>query len=434
LTQDVSSGGTCFFIDADNITLNLNGHTITYGTSGGTHPTPGVLLAADWYSGYNIARSGSTDKHGNFEIYGGSIVESTNGPVKSPAIWVGESNDINPAPKVHDLTLKTFTQDSSPIFGSATTSGWQVHNNNIYYMSNQISSRHQFYGQAIWIADAEQAAGIIPDQIYSNHIYAAPQGGVRDTHKNAKIYNNDITFNSYYTNDFCVDAPADGQEIYSNTCHPVSGRGIHTNASNVYIHDNTITVTELRQNAEYGGCEIGGSYGIQVEYDSGFAPIPPTGVRVANNHIKAIAVDCDAIGLRMTSMQLTGSVTYTTNDVTTTNAGKNGRDYSLSFSDVIEVGTNFQYSGNTFNSQYAYVTDDWDGAYVVVPAGQHWIGMPKYSIDNENGANGGGPKFTQSITVDDSTPGIIHCGGNAKGYTRDGSQSVQCNNQGGNPL
>jgi hypothetical protein len=36
--------------------------------------------------------------------------------------------------------------------------------------------------------------------------------------------------------------------------------------------------------------------------------------------------------------------------------------------------------------------------------------------------------------VDDSTPGIIHCGGNAKGYTRDGSQSVQCNNQGGNPL
>ncbi|HWZ12396.1 MAG TPA: hypothetical protein VNX22_04585, partial [Acidobacteriaceae bacterium] len=170
------------------------------------------------------------------------------------------------------------------------------------------------------------------------------------------------------------------------------------------------------------------------EYDNSVNPLPPTGIRVAYNYITANAGDCDAIGLRMTSMQLAGSVTYTGNNVTTTNAGKNGRDYSLSFSDVNEVGTNFQYSGNTFRSQYAYVTVDWDGAYVVVPAGQSWLGAPKYSIDNENGGNGGGPTFTQSITVDDSTPGTIHCGANAKGYTREGSQSVQCNNQSGNPL
>jgi hypothetical protein len=258
LTGNVSSPGTCFFIDADNITLNLNGHAITYATGGGSQPSPGVLLADEWYSGYSIAQPGSTNEHANFEIYGGKIIESSNGPDKSPAIWVGQSNDITPAPKIHDLTLITYTTDSSPIFGTVSSAGWQIYNNNIYYSAAHTSSRQYFYGMAIYIGDQEQAPGPVADQIYENHIFTAPQGGIRDTHQNAKIYSNEITFDATYTNDFCVDAPADAQRVTENTCHPTSGRGIHTNANNVFIADNTITVKELPQNVEYGGCELGG--------------------------------------------------------------------------------------------------------------------------------------------------------------------------------
>jgi hypothetical protein len=426
LSQDVSSSGTCFFIDADNISLNLNGHTITYATGGGSSSTPGILLADDWYHGYGIAQSGTTRQHGNLEIFGGSIIEAANGPARSPAIWVGESDEVDPSPRIHDLTLKTFTQDSSPIFGSFAGSGLQIYNNNIYYSSNQTSSRSQFYGQAIWLGDGPGGSHI--DQIYGNHIYAAPQGGIRDVNPNAKIYNNDITFNSYYSNDFCVDSPADGQEIYGNNCHPVSGRGFHTNSKNTYIHDNTVTVQELPQNAEYGGCELGGAFGVQVEYDP-FRGAQPTGVRVANNTITANANACTAIGLRVTELADSGSVSFTNNVVTTTNQDSDGLDYAISFSKVIESGSNFQFSGNTFNSQHAYVTADWDGANAVVPAGQNWTGSPQYSIDNENGAKDGvtGPTFSQSLTVDDSTPGTIHCGYNALGYNRVGSQTLQCN-------
>ena len=429
LTQDVSSAGTCFFIDANNITLNLNGHTINYASGGGSRSTPAVLLADDWYSGYNIAQTGTAETHAGFEIFGGNIVEAANGPARSPAIWVGESNNVTPAPKVHDLTLKTFSTDSSPIFGTFGGSGWQIYNNNIYYSSATTSDRHQFYGQAIWLGDGGDAT--LLDQIYGNHIFAAPQGGIRDMNPNAKIYNNDITFNSHYSNDFCVDSPATGQEIYGNNCHPTSGRGVHANASNAYVHDNTIKVQELPQNAEYNGCELGGAYGIQMEFDP-FQGVQPTGLRVANNTITATAGACDAIGLRVTDVTA-GSASFSNNVVTTTNQGAAGNDYSLSFSNVIESGTNLQYSGNTFNSQHAYVTVDWVGANVTVPAGQTWTGSPLYVIDNENGANDpqeGGPTYSQSMTVDDAVAGTIHCGNYAVGYNRAGSQTKQCDNNG----
>ena len=39
------------------------------------------------------------------------------------------------------------------------------------------------------------------------------------------------------------------------------------NASHVTISNNTINVIELPQDAEYGGCEGGGTYGVQVEFD-----------------------------------------------------------------------------------------------------------------------------------------------------------------------
>jgi hypothetical protein len=427
LTQNVTSAGTCFFVDADNISLNLSGYTITYATGGGAKPTPGVLLADPWYT--FVAKSGSTSTHSNFEIYGGTITESKSGAAKSAAIWVGQSTGIA-APKVHDLTLTTYTQDASPIYGDISDSGWQIYNNKIYYSSTTTSSRYAFYGVAIWIGNQEQAPGPYTDLIYNNFIYTAPQGGIRDTHQNAKIYSNDITFNSLYTNDFCVDAPADLQQVYSNNCHPTSGRGVHTAGNNVWIHDNVITVQELKQNAEYGGCELGGAYGIQVEFDNSFTAAPPTGVQVANNVIKAIAADCNAVGLRLTSMTASGSVTYASNTVTTTNNGGAGLDYGFSFSADVEGTNRFLFTTNTFQSQHAYVTVDWDGANVIIPAGQTWLGTPTYAVDNENGfldQAEGGPTFTQAVTLGDAVKGTINCGPYASGMQKVGATSQQCN-------
>ena len=427
LYSNVSSAGTCFFIDADNVTLNLNGHTVTYATSGNSRPTPGVVLADSWYT--ELERPGSTERHGNFEIFNGHIVEGRNGAAKSSAIWVGQSNDIT-TPKMHGLSLTTYSEDAAPIFGTVSMSGWQIYDNVIYEYATTTSDRDEFTGYAIILGDQTNAPGVIPDHIYQNHILASPQGGIRDVHQNALIDSNEMAFNSYFTNDFCADAPASNQVISNNYCHPKSGRGFHTNSNNVTIDKNNIVVTELPQNAEYNGCELGGTYGVQVEFDTSFLPSPPQNVHVSNNTIHAAAASCDAAGLRLTSMTPGGSVYYSGNNIVTTNTRSSGHDYGISLDADTEGTNDFVFSGNIFNSQFAYVYVDWDGANAVINGGQNFQGSPTYAVYDANGyydQREGGPTFSQAITVDDSARGQIGCGNYAGGPVRVGATSKTCN-------
>ncbi len=432
LTANVSSQGTCFFIDADNVVLNLNGHTITYGTVAAPLPTPGIVLADNWFNG--LQQSGSTSNHGGFVVFGPGTIQD--GPkdatIHNAGIWVGESNDISPAPVVHDLTIITNGAKANTIYATSSLSGWQIYNNTLS-MKNSValtlSDRSAFLGQAILISDPEQATGVSPDLIHDNHILAATQGGIRTTHQNAHIYNNDITFNSATSNDFCIDVPANGQEVDHNTCHPLSGRGIHMNASTLYVHDNIISVIELKQNVEYNGCELGGTYGMQLEFDV-FQGVPPTGTKIDNNTVTAAAGDCDGIGMRMTGLSTTGSAAYTGNTVTTSNKSGIGHDYSLSFDDVEEGENMVTYTGNTFQSQYAYLTVAWDGASITIPSGQTWEGAPTYVVDDQNGYNDpadGGPTFIQSISIQDFITGKVNCGASAAGVVSIGGVNTQCN-------
>jgi hypothetical protein len=423
LTTDVSSPGTCFFIDASGITLNLNGHTITYATVTNAKPTPGIVLADPWYMA--LAKSGTTSTHGGFVIYGGSILEGAAGAAGSSGIHVGQSGGLSPAPVVHDLTITTTSTDASPIKGDISLSGWQIYANKLSYTSKVTSSRQQMLGYAIWLANQEQAPGLIPDTITGNSILSAPQGGIRDTHQNATIHGNDITFNSYYTNDFCIDSPADGQVIDQNICHPVSGRGLHANANNITLSNNAITVQELSQNAEYGGCELGGAYGIQVEFDSSFTPASPTGIKLLGNIITAVAGNCPAVGMRFTS--LTTPVTATANTVTSTSMGT-ALDYGVQFSGVNLPGIAMLFTGNNFKSKHALVSSDWDGANVSISAGNTW-GTAVYTVDLQNGFKDpteGGPTFAQSMTLGDPAAGTLACGTYASSAVSIGGTILKC--------
>lgn len=433
LAQSVSSSGTCFFIDADNITLNLNGNTITYGTGGGTASTPAILLADTWYTapGYSLAKTGSTNKHGGFVVYGGNITAASNAAPRSTALWVGQSDDITPAPVVHNLTLTTYSTDASPIFGTVSASGWQIYDNTVNYASVTTTSRYNLWGYAIWIADNPNAAGSPPDQIYGNKIIGAPQGGIFDDHQNALIHNNDITFKSFYANDYCVATlSGDGQTVSYNNCHPASGRGIDVEAANEIVAHNTITVTELPQDAEYGGCEEAGADGIRVR-DNVYQgnPSAPSNITVNNNIITAIAVACQANGLRLTNLQAGDSVTYSDNTVTTTGPGNStAPDYAISFDGDNQPTLTF--TSNSLSSVYAFVQVDWDGANLVMGGSQNLMNVPLIFLDDENGYNDpseDGPTFSQSITVDSSKPGTIKCGSYAAGPASFGSTSQTCN-------
>lgn len=175
---------------------------------------------------------------------------------------------------------------------------------------------------------------------------------------------------------------------------------------------------------------MGGAFGIQVEFDTSFTVIPPTGVLISGNQVTATAGACNAIGVRATSMTSAGSMELLANKIVTTNSGSTGRDYGLSFSDVNAPGVPFSYVGNSIQSKHAFVGIDWDGANTFIPAGQLWVGTPVYAVDDENGfkdPSEGGPIFSQALTVQDAMPGVIHCGPYASGPVKSGSISVQCN-------
>ncbi len=432
LTKDVSSPGTCFFIDSDHITLNLKGHTITYGTGGGLKGTPGILLADDWYTaaGLSLAKTGTANHHGGFVIYGGSILSSPNAAPQSRGIWVGQSNHLSPAPVIHDLTITTYATDASPIFGTHTVSGWQIYNNTLNFKSATTTDRYSFFGYALWLADSLNAPGIPPDKIYNNKIVAAPQGGIVDEHQNAIIGPNNITFNSFYANDYCViNYAADGQVIKGNICNPTSGRGIDVESKDVQVIGNIINVTELPQVAEYNGCEAGGADGIRVRDNSGESnPSAPTGVVISGNTIRAYATKCKAIGIRLTALRSTDHVSFIGNNVTTMTMDLAAApDYALSFDQDDQPTLTF--ANNSFASRYAFVHVDWDGANVSIDSQQAWQGSPVIFLDNQNGyydKSHTGPSFSQSIIVNNAAGGAIKCGLFAAGLSQVGPSRTVC--------
>jgi hypothetical protein len=336
------------------------------------------------------------------------------------------------------VVINTSTEDAEPIFGSVSMSGWQIYNNTLnwackstYPASGTVcdSSRYSLYGYALWIADDPNAPGVVPDQIYNNKIIAAPQGGIFDNHQNAQITNNDITFDAYFSNDYCVaTVSGNGQVIDHNNCHPTSGRGIDDEAENVQITNNTISVGELPQNSEYSGCELAGTDGIRVR-DNAYQgnPAAPTGVTVSGNTITVSGAQCQANGLRLTNLQPGDSVTVSNNTIKSSGTSPNTDD-AISFDGDDQAQVTF--SGNTLQSKYTFVQVDWDGANQSIGSGQTWIGTPQYFVDNENGfddPSGSGPTFSQSLTVDMSGGGTVHCGTSAGGPVVVGATSVVCN-------
>src|ERR1700730_4046030 len=74
LENDVSSGGTCFSIQADDITLNLNGHAVAYGVTENVVPSYGILGVACWDPDFGVGNpcGGSSN---NLTVYGGTITQ-----------------------------------------------------------------------------------------------------------------------------------------------------------------------------------------------------------------------------------------------------------------------------------------------------------------------------------------------------------------------
>ncbi len=354
LQNDVQSAGTCFSIEADNVVLDLNGHTVTYATAEKSIPTFGVLAADCWFK--PIAGNPCGGVHRSPTVMNGSITQGDAAAPFSHALRFGQGQALTGI-KVHNLTIRIHAEDSIAIYSEYLPGGSDVYGNTIYNNVRTISSRTQFRGASIKL-DAEDKARLA-DKIHDNVIRGGAQIGIRsDNPAGTEISRNDISQDAVYTNGFCIDAAGRGLLITGNYCHPVHGRGIHANESDIRIENNKIVTVDSDKNAEYHGCEIHGTYGIQLEDDGSH----PTSFTVVHNKVTVYARKCAAEALRLTSLrnaalQIHDNVFAAVQQPAPGDAAQPARAVSIGDAD----GAGASITANTMRGDSAIFHVDWDG-------------------------------------------------------------------------
>jgi hypothetical protein len=347
LDNDVSSEGTCFGVQGSNITLNLNGHTVTYGTGQGAIPVYGVLGVACWDPDFGLGNPcGGTSN--DLTIYGGTITQGSGAAAFSHGIRLGQGPSTGPI--VHDVTFNIHASSSIPIFLSYVGTGSVISNNTINNYVSQVINRHQLHGMSIKFANSKPVPG--PGTIFDNHIVGGAQGGIFSAVAGTKIYKNVVEQNGRYTNDFGIYAWSDGGEVFDNVIKPLSGRGINIAASTgERVHDNEVVVKEQKVNEEYGGCQSGGTFGIQFDDN-------PKNALAFKNKIIAMADECGAQALRVTE-SLIGSGNLSRDNHYVAKRIGNSSAFATGFGSGGATG--FTSESDEFVGDSSAVRFDWDG-------------------------------------------------------------------------
>ncbi len=368
LEGDVSSPGTCFSIQADKITLDLNSHTITYGTRGVKTAAYGILGIACWDTTLSNGVANGNPCGGNFNkltVLNGKILQAAGVVAHSDAIHLGQGGGNYL--EVHDVEFSVQGDAAIPIFTTFSGAGARVYRNTIHNNVRRIPNRHQLQGMSVKFDNGQEFP---PGQsVHDNQILGGTQGGIFLVTAGATAFGNKISQNSHYSNDFSIYVWGNNQEIFKNEIDAVSGRGVQIaggaigiggngkGGAHSNVHDNQIQVTELKQNCDYSDadacnvCEPGGAYGIQFDDN-------PRGDQSFNNSTIARAIECDAVALRTTDSRLAENEShddsFTAMRIGNTTANAFGWDNA--------GPTGFTARNDSFIADTASYHVNWDGA------------------------------------------------------------------------
>lgn len=332
LSNNVTGNGTCFNVLANNITVNLNGKTVTYGNATQTKIVAGFFGIACYetlWTGGSVDTTTSACSSGgtfqNFTVYGGTITQGAgtlvqdSNPIFMDSFFSGNGSTVS-GPIVHDNTVTWSCGNclgiSTNYGNNSVAGGANIHNNT--FNNNKtgpscavVSCRSSLQGSSFIIGNA--VATTVAPQIYGNTVIGGPQGGFMTDALNASITGNGPVnpgaAGVEYSNNFGIYAWACGQTVTGNTIgtNPPIGnqdaRGISIDlvefgsgcSGNTTVSGNTVNVIGYANNAEYGGCALGGTYGIQID-DGGM------NTSISSNTVNAFSKACPSSGLRLTQI------------------------------------------------------------------------------------------------------------------------------------
>jgi hypothetical protein len=194
-------------------------------------------------------------------IQNGTIIQGQDGGTWCHAIYYRQGFVT-----IQDLNITIHGANSSATYVPESDSGYAaVMRNTITSNVKTITSRDHANGAVLYA---------VQGKVGQNTILNGPHVGVHVAWRNipTTVYDNTIKLKARYTNAFAIIG-APGNHVYGNTIDNGTGeyssRGIlpgsGTAAQPAKIHDNIVRVQQLANNQEYGGVQLNGVYGIQIE-------------------------------------------------------------------------------------------------------------------------------------------------------------------------
>jgi parallel beta-helix repeat protein len=283
LTQNVSSSGTCFTIQADNVTLDCNGYTINYASSSTGYGIyiPGSSYATIKNCKIQQANEGVSDAHGIY-LSSSSYNNITNVSINAIGSWSygvylsSSSNNI--------FTNNTITANEISAYLSSSSNNTFTNNTITSTYSNGVSlsssSNNTFTNNTITAYYDGASLYSSSNNIFTNNTITAYYDGASLYSSSNNIFTNntitstyhhgarlDFSSNNTFTNNN-ITANRHGAYLYYSSYNTLEGNKINKGAQGLYItgsslehfqHNisstNTINGKPIYYRSDiYGGC------------------------------------------------------------------------------------------------------------------------------------------------------------------------------------
>lgn len=394
LQNDLDCPGTALWVRNDNITVDLNGHTILYG-SANENDRYGIALPAHYSM---LVFEDKKGPHNNTVIKNGTIKQNGTGE-NGHGIRI-YSNDNH---TIDNIKIFVKSHNADAIHTDYVGGNITISNCYIDDKTQTILSRH-----AISAAFNLMTLGSGTTHIFNNKIVDSPQQGIRvgsqsvDSYPTALIHDNDISIEAEFPNSYGigVDARMQYADIYNNYIHSPNGRGITVQCSNSKIHNNTIDVQEGAHYPEYP--DYLWTHGIKIE---GLLNIFPQNNDIYENDITVrTRDDGHAIGLSVSLEDGQDNNKFHNNTITALQPFTNR--YATCVELIMTGSSGIEIYDNIFQTENRHVTIPWLGAYDVTFRKNYWIKMATANdyymlyYDNGNTNNATNIRFFDPILID----------------------------------
>lgn len=237
LEADIVAGATAINIMAAGITVDLNGHTVTYDDDAGAELGPEA----------GFGHFGELNPHAIRSSYGGRGARIYNGHLRQGSGQRGLGSQPIYSNGMEEIAGLTVTYAGSQLTGIHR--GDHVHHNIVADHGTELTDRH-----------AGIAAINAAQRVEYNLVKRARQRGITGV-SNGQIRGNEIYIDSYATNSFGVmfykqdNAVCADNRIFGTGYHALGVGTVSAGVKDIRVHDNLIhlqAVSPTSRSSEYG--------------------------------------------------------------------------------------------------------------------------------------------------------------------------------------